>query len=108
MSLLGAVAYLYLTRIDVLVCIAACQRYAHKPLIIHVKRLNVILRWIQRNPKRLVYRAFSAALRERASHLRIVSDAAFKKEEEKGHSLRGSIYLRVPGNQREYSVATSF
>jgi len=94
MSLLGAVAYLYLTRMDILVFICACQRYAHKPKIIHVKRLNVIVRWIQRNPKKLVYRA----LKKLAHHLCVVSDAAFKKEEEKGHSLRGSVYLRVAGN----------
>jgi hypothetical protein len=32
------------------------------------------------------------------THLRIVSDAAFKKEEEKGHALRGVVYLRCSAN----------
>ena len=95
MSLLGAVAYLYLTRMDLLVFVAACQRHAHKPQIIHVKRLNVIIRWVQRNPKRLTYRGMKSA---DDTHLRIVSDAAFKKEEEKGHSLRGAVYLRMEGS----------
>jgi hypothetical protein len=97
MSLLGAVAYLYLTRMDILVFICGCQRWSHKPKIIHVKRLNVIVRWAQRNPRKLVYRV----LRGIGTHLRIVSDAAFKKEEEKGHSIRGSIYLRAQGSSPE-------
>ena len=96
MSLLGAVAYLYLTRMDVLVFITGCQRWAHKPKIIHVKRLNVIVRWVQRNPCKLVYGKLSPN-----NHLRIVSDAAFKKEEEKGHAVRGSIYLRAAGDSPE-------
>jgi len=92
-SLLGAVAFLYLTRADVLVFISACQRWGHAPKVIHVKRLNVICRWIQRNPKKLVYRKFSAML----SHLKMVSDAAFKKEDDDCHALRGCAYLRAPG-----------
>ena len=30
-------------------------------------------------------------------HLRMISDAAFKKEEEKGHSHKGTLYLRAEG-----------
>jgi hypothetical protein len=78
---------------DVLVFISACQRYAHKPQIIHVKRLNVIVRWIQKNPQSITYRHFGQIL----THLRVISDAAFKKEEEKGHSLRGSVFIRTAG-----------
>ena len=93
MSLLGDVAYLYLTRMDILVFISACQRFAHKPQIIHVKRLNVIVRWAQRNPKKLVYRPMPRD----DIFLNVVADAAFKKEEEKGHSLRGAVYMRATG-----------
>jgi len=39
-------------------------------------------------------------------HLRVVSDAAFKKEEEKGHSLRGSLYLLVEGATAEFFHAS--
>ena len=99
-SLLGALAYLYLTRVDVLVFISACQRHAHAPLVIHVKRLNVIVRWVQRNPVRLHYRKFPDA----PIHLKVVSDAAFKKEEEKGHSLRGSLYLVATGDYHSNGV----
>eukprot|EP00974_Lingulodinium_polyedra_P087556 8486414-Lingulodinium_polyedra.AAC.1 len=40
-SLLGALAYTLLTRIDIAVFIAAMQRVAQAPLNMHVKRLNV-------------------------------------------------------------------
>ena len=40
MSLLGAVAYALMTRIDVAVYVCAMQRVTHKPKIIHVKRLT--------------------------------------------------------------------
>ncbi len=40
MSLLGAVAYLSHTRLDVAVFLCAIQRYGHKPQTQHVKKLN--------------------------------------------------------------------
>ena len=89
MSLLGAVAYALMTRIDVAVFVCARQRVAHEPKIIHVKRLNAVLRWMQANPKRLTFKPATGP-----SHLRCVGDAAFKKEEEAGHSLRGALFLR--------------
>ena len=89
MGLLGAVAYALTTRIDVAVFVCAMQRVTHKPKIIHVKRLNAVLRWMQANPKRLTLRPATGP-----SHLRCVGDAAFKKEDEAGHSLRGALFLR--------------
>ena len=89
MSLLGAVAYALMTRIDVAVFVCATQRVTHKPKIIHVKRLNAVLRRMQANPKRLTFKPATGP-----SHLRCVGDAAFKKEEEAGHSLRGALFLR--------------
>ena len=89
MSLLGAVAYALMTRIDVAVFVCALQRMTHKPKIIHIKRLNAVLRWMQANPKRLTFQSVKGT-----SHLRCVGDAAFKKEEEAGHSLRGALFLR--------------
>ena len=88
MSLLGAVAYALMTRIDVAVFVCAMQRVTHKPKVIHVKRFNAVLRWMQANPKRLAFRPATGP-----SHLRCVGDAAFKKEEA-GHSLRGALFLR--------------
>ena len=101
-SLLGAIAYATHTRVDVMVFIVALQRRNHNPEVQHVRKLNKLLKWVQRNPKRLTYRN----LPSRDTHLRIISDAAFKKETEKGHCLRGALYLRVPGNTTESFVAT--
>ena len=56
MSLLGAVAYGILTRIDVAVIVVALQRAAHKCKYIHVKRINTLVRWVQQHPFALVYR----------------------------------------------------
>ena len=84
MSLLGAVAYLAHTRLDVVVFICALQRHTSKPQVLHVRKLNKLLTWAKKYPRKLVYRRFdnstggscpteaSACL----THLRVVSDAA--------------------------------
>ena len=90
MSLLGAVAYALMTRIDIAVFVCALQRVTHKPHIIHVKRLNAVLRWMQANPKRICFKKMS-----NNTHLRCVGDAAFRKEENDGRSLRGALFLRA-------------
>ena len=59
MSLLGAVAYLAHTRVDALVFISALQRHNSEPQIIHVKRLNKLVGWLQANPKKLSYKRLS-------------------------------------------------
>ena len=102
-SLLGAVAYLVHTRVDVVVFICALQRVASKPQIQHVNRLNRLLRWIQRNPRKLAFKKFQTG----PTHLRAVSDAAFKKETEDGYSLRGALYVRS-GPQGGSGTAEAF
>ena len=34
------------------------------------------------------------------THLRVISDAAFKKETDSGHCLRGALFVRAPGNKQ--------
>ena len=89
-SLLGALAYTLLTRIDIAVFIAALQRVAQAPLISHLKRLNVVLRWAQRNPQGLTYAEIAQPVR-----LLGFSDSAFKREDEDntGHAMRGCIIV---------------
>jgi len=94
-SLVGAVAFTALTRLDVLVFIVALQRYSHAPKVIHVRRLNMLVRWMQANPRKLMYRRFKTGKR----HLKIIADSSFKKEEEKGHSLRGLLILLCDGDK---------
>ena len=83
------VAFALMTRIDVAVLVCAMQGVIRKPKIIHARRLNAVLRWMQANPKRLTFRPATGP-----SHLRCVGDAACKKEGEAGHSLRGALFLR--------------
>ena len=94
MSLLGALAYATLTRVDVMVFIVALQRHGHSPEVQHARKLNKLMRWVQRHPKKLCYKRFphasgspSAEAGVPKTHLKIISDAAFKKETEKGHCL---------------------
>ena len=94
-SLLGAVAYTGLTRLDVIVFIVALQRYSHAPEVIHVKRLNILVRWMQKNPRKLCYKRMPSNV---PKHLKIIGDSSFKKEEEKGHSLRGVLIVLCSGS----------
>ena len=91
-SLLGAVAFTALTRVDAIVFIVALQRYSHAPEVIHVKRLNVLVKWMQHSPHKLTFKRFSSS--SSPQHVKIIGDSSFKKEEEKGHSLRGVLILR--------------
>ena len=88
-SLLGAIAYATHTRVFVMVFIVALQRQKHSPEVQHVRRLNKLLRWVQRNPKSLASNKFSA----KESHPRFIADAASMKETEKGHCLPRSAVL---------------
>ena len=107
-SVLGALNFALLTRCDIAVFVGALQRVAHKPTILHCKRLNAVLRWAQRNPAQLRYRRFNTLENQ---HLRVYSDAAFKKEEADGHSMRGALYLRCcspsASNNKPFSMYTS-
>ena len=83
---------------DCVVFIVALQRQGHCPQVQHVRGLNKLLRWVQRFPKKQTYKRMTLS---QGSHLKVVSDAAFKKETEKGHCLRGVLYLRAPGSRTE-------
>ena len=51
LSLLGAIAYVTHTRVDIMVFIVALQRHNHDPQVLHVKRLNKLLMWGPAAPK---------------------------------------------------------
>ena len=91
MSLLGAAAYALLTRVDAAVYIVALQRVAHAPKVIHIRRLNAVTRWMQRNPRKVVLPHMQGPFRMVA-----LSDSAFKKEDDSGHAMRGCVILLVP------------
>ena len=93
-SLLGAVAFAALTRVDAAVFIVALQRMSGKAKNIHIKRLNTLTKWMQRCPTKLLYKRFKEAV----SHLQAISDAAFRKEDDDAHALKGALFLRVSGS----------
>ena len=95
-SLLMATSYALLTRPDIAVFIVALQGHIDSPKIIHVKKLNAVVRWAQRHPRTIVYR------RMRCSKvLETFSDASFKRESEErngvptGKANRGAVFLRT-------------
>ena len=91
LSLLGALAYLALTRLDIIVFIAALQRYNHKPQTIHARRLNSVVRWVQRKPVSLTYLSMTPT----GNFVVGISDAAFKKEDDEATAMRGCVVCRL-------------
>ena len=89
LSLLMALAYTLQTRVDLCVYVNALQRHAQTPTCLHVRRLNAIVRWAQRNPFTLRYQRMT-----NANRLVIHSDAGFRKEEkdgiDTGRAVRGA------------------
>ena len=90
-SLLGAVAYTMLTQHWVNVYIIALQRQTHNPQYQHIRKLNSLLRILQKQKAKIVYPSMQCS-----SHILAYSDASFCKESEsKGYGVRGTVILRV-------------
>ena len=90
MSLLGAAAFAMLTRLDAAVYIVALQRFTTQGKVIHIKRLNTIVRWMQSTPVVITYRKIPPDCM-----VKIIADSAFKNEDgDKGHALKGALFLR--------------
>ena len=99
LPLLGAVANLSHTRVDLMVFVVALQRRNHSPEVQHVRKLNKLLRWLQRRPNKLTYKRMPGE-QWGGAHLRVISDAAFKKDADSGHCLRGALFVLAPGNKQ--------
>ena len=90
-----ALAYALQTRPDLAIYVNALQRYAQSPRIVHVKRLNALVRWAQKHPIKLTYRRIKCQC-----VLEMFSDAAFKREVDEndiasGRASRGAVYMRT-------------
>ena len=94
MSLLGAVAWVLQTRVDIAVFVSALQRHSGKCKHIHVKRLNAVVRYLQREKRRLWYHRLGVHQPGASSALQATVDSAFKKEDDSGHAMRGALFLR--------------
>eukprot|EP00971_Amphidinium_carterae_P001637 32933-Amphidinium_carterae.1 len=91
LSSLMTVAYASLTRPDIQVFVTALQRQCSQPQSQHVRRLNKVIKYVQKHPKQLVYRSLGAG----ASQLVVFSDASFCAEAGQGRSQRGAVILRT-------------
>jgi hypothetical protein len=103
LSLLMALAYTLLTRIDLSVYVIALQRVAQAPTMIHLRRLNAIVRFAQSHEVKLTYDSMHCQ-----SVLEIHSDAGFRKEEKDGipvgKAMRGANFLRLGERRHDYTV----
>ena len=88
-SVLGAVAYCMLTQLHLLIYIVALQRRSHSPTYLHCRRLNALLRHMQRHPRFLMFAAMTCSKR-----LVVHSDSGFTKEQERGYGVRAANHLR--------------
>ena len=97
-SLLGAVAYALLTQHWLAVYVVALQRVTQEPRMIHIRRLNALVRKAQAVLARLVFKPM-VCKRVIDCH----SDSGFSEEQEKGYGIRGANIIRfgqgpTPGN----------
>ena len=86
LSLLGALSWLTQTRTDIAIYTCALQRAAKSPLQEHAVRLNRVVKWCKRKSFCLVFHKLRSPLR-----VVVISDAAFRKEDNKGLAMRGAL-----------------
>jgi len=96
-SLLGALAYSLITQHWLAVYVVALQRSTKDPRMIHIRRINALVRKAQQAPAKIVYQCM-ACNRDIDVH----SDSGFSKEQEKGYGIRGANYIRN-GRHRQTS-----
>ena len=89
-SLLGALAYCLITQHWVAVYVVALQRVTQAPKCIHLRRLNALVRILQRKPAQIWFRSM-----ECLSTLECHSDSGFSKEDQSGYGIRGANFMRV-------------
>ena len=86
-TILGALSWCTLTRLDIMVYITALQRKAQAPTKEHLMKCNRVVRWLRRNPFVTAIKLFKS----KDMKIIVVSDAAFKKETTAGLSIRGAV-----------------
>ena len=74
------------------VALQRCQE--NNTTVAHVRDLNTIIRRLQTSPQKLSYGKLAPD-----TTFVCVTDAAFKKEDDTGHALKGTLLLRVPAGK---------
>ena len=81
---------------------SALQRVSHKPLAVHLRRLNRVIRYMQKNPRRLEYRALRPPV-----FLIGIGDSAFKVPDEADASplvMRGYVWALASHHDSKYNL----
>ena len=95
-SLLGAVAYTLLTQHWIAVYVISLQRHTHAPTYSHVRKLNSVLKVLQRRKATITFPGMTCC-----KQILAFSDASFCKESDtKGYGMRGSAFLRTGTNSQ--------
>ena len=101
-SLRGAVAYTLLTRTDIAVYVVYLQRQLETTTNYrHIHMLNLVVKRLQSTPQVLKYECLGPSTK-----FLVITDSAFKKEEQTGHSLKGTLLLRVPDTNCDFATGT--
>ena len=90
MSIVGALAWLLVTIPAIGIFVAYLQRHGKKPAVHHLKKANRLLRWLRKNVKRL---GLHFRKLQGKTMVTIVSDSAFKAQEDSGLVMRGFVIL---------------
>ena len=89
-SLLGGVAWVVQTRLDVAVYVGSLQRKLQQPCVLDVQNLNRLLKYIKRNPLEMRFRRISNPWR-----LVAISDSGFKGEGDDHLAVRSGLVCLV-------------
>jgi len=97
LSLLGGVAWVTQSRMDVCIYTVALQRKAKSPKVEHLLRLNRLVKWLRRKPVRMLYAKLQQNSEEQRNiRTSVITDSAFRKETTTGLCMRGFIIGLTP------------
>ena len=82
-------AYSLLTQFWLAVYVVSLQRNTKKPLVIHIRRLNAVVRVAQKRPAKIIYIAMIPT-----GTLECHADSGFSREQDKGYGIRGLNMMR--------------
>ena len=89
LSVLGAIAYCLITQHWIYVYIVSLQRKAQKCTYLDIRRLNAVVRALQRNPQTVLLRAMRCQ-RTLEGH----ADSSYAREQDRGYGMRGQNIIR--------------
>ena len=104
-SLLGAVAFAMMSQFWLAVYVVALQRVAAAPKHKHCIALNKLVRVLKAQGATSVFPHMIQSWEEGSDIMHAFTDASFKKEvEDKGYSMRGSVYVLEGYNSKDERV----